>query len=206
MPIICGGTGFYIDSLVKNIFLPDVPPDYKLRKKLEKDNCEKLMKQLKKLDPKIAKTIDSKNKVKIIRAIEIAKKLGKVPEIKFKPIYDAIQIGLIAPDKILKERIKTRLLKRIKLGMLREGKKLHKQGLSWKRMEALGLEYRYMARHLSGKISLEQMINELNSKIWQFARRQKTWFRRDKEIKWYMVGSKSDKKISSYLIKEFIKN
>ena len=206
LPIICGGTGFYIDSLVKNIFLPDVPPDYKLRKKLEKDNCEKLMKQLKKLDPKIAKTIDSKNKVKIIRAIEIAKKLGKVPEIKFKPIYDAIQIGLIAPDKILKERIKTRLLKRIKLGMLREGKKLHKQGLSWKRMEALGLEYRYMARHLSGKISLEQMINELNSKIWQFARRQKTWFRRDKEIKWYMVGSKSDKKISSYLIKEFIKN
>jgi len=199
LPIICGGTGFYIDSVVKNISLPDVPPNQKLRKKLEKETCEKLMKQLKKLDPRISKIIDSKNKVKIIRAIEITKKLGKVPVIKSKSIYNAIQIGLIAPDKILKERIKTRLLKRIRLGMLKEGEKLHKQGLGWKRMESLGLEYRHMARHLNGKITLEQMINELNSKIWQFARRQKTWFRRNKSIKWYKIEKKTNQKIISYL-------
>jgi tRNA dimethylallyltransferase len=201
LPIICGGTGFYIDSVVKNISLPDVPPNQKLRNELEKENCERLMKQLKKLDPEISKTIDSKNKVKIIRAIEIAKKLGKVPAIKSEPIYDAIQIGLIAPDKVLKERIKKRLVKRIDLGMLKEGKRLHKQGLSWKRMESLGLEYRYMARYSSGKISLEQMIKELNSKIWQFARRQKTWFRRDESIKWYKVGEKTNREIISYLKK-----
>jgi tRNA dimethylallyltransferase len=199
LPIICGGTGFYIDSVVKNISLPNVPPNQELRKKLEKETCEKLMKQLKKLDPRISKIIDSKNKVKIIRAIEITKKLGKVPVIKSKSIYNAIQIGLIAPDKILKERIKTRLLKRIRLGMLKEGEKLHKQGLGWKRMESLGLEYRHMARHLNGKITLEQMINELNSKIWQFARRQKTWFRRNKSIKWYKIEKKTNQKIIGYL-------
>jgi tRNA dimethylallyltransferase len=201
LPIICGGTGFYIDSVVKNISLPDVPPNQELRRKLEKETCEKLMKLLGKLDPRISKTIDSKNKVKIIRAIEIAKKLGKVPVIKSESIYNAIQVGLIAPDKILKERIKTRLAKRIDLGMLKEGKRLHKQGLSWKRMESLGLEYRYMARYLSGKISLLQMTDELNSKIWQFARRQKTWFKRNKDIRWYKVSGKTNQKIISYIKK-----
>ncbi|MGB8815696.1 MAG: tRNA (adenosine(37)-N6)-dimethylallyltransferase MiaA [Minisyncoccia bacterium] len=202
IPIICGGTGFYIDYVVKNITLPDVPPNQKLRNKLEKESCEKLMELLIKLDPRISKIIDSKNKVKIIRAIEIAKKLGKVPEIKSSPIYNAIKIGLIAPDKVLKERIKKRLIKRIELGMLKEGERLHKQGLSWKRMESLGLEYRYMARHLSGKISLEQMICELNSKIWQYARRQKTWFKGNKEIKWYEVSPKTNQKIISYLLRK----
>ena len=199
LPIICGGTGFYIDAVVKNISFPNVPPNHALRKKLENETCEKLMKQLRNIDPRTAKTIDSKNKIKIIRAIEIAQKLGKVPTIKSNSIYNAIQIGLIAPDKILKERIKTRLLKRIKLGMLREGQKLHKQGLSFKRMEALGLEYRYMARYLSGQITLDQMIDELNTKIWQFARRQKTWFRRNKDIKWYNIGKATNKKIINYL-------
>ena len=201
LPIICGGTGFYIDSVVKNISLPDVPPNQKLRNKLEKESCEKLMKQLEKLDPRISKTIDSKNKIKIIRAIEIAKKLGKVPVVKSKPIYNAIQIGLVASDKVLRERIIIRLKRRMKAGMLDEVKKLHRQGVGWERMEVLGLEYRYMARHLSGKISLEQMIIELNSKIWQFARRQKTWFKRNKDIKWFEVGGKTNKKITGYLKK-----
>jgi tRNA A37 N6-isopentenylltransferase MiaA len=88
--------------------------------------------------------------------------------------------------------------------MLKEGKKLHNQGISWKRMENLGLEYRYMARHLSGQITLDQMIEQLNSKIWQYARRQKTWFRRNpsgqviragKNIQWYQIGPKTTQKI-----------
>jgi tRNA dimethylallyltransferase len=198
LPIICGGTGFYIDALVNNTTLPDVLPNLKLREKLEKKDCKELLKILKKLDTNSAYKIDKQNKRKIIRAIEIATALGSVPPIKSEPLYDVIQIGLITPDKILKERIKTRLLKRIQLGMLKEGANLHKQGISWKRMENLGLEYRYMSRHLSGKISLDQMIVELNNKIWQYARRQKTWFRRnhlnkqtDKAINWFNPLHKS---------------
>ena len=195
LPIICGGTGFYIDAIVNNTTLPDVLPNRELRKKLEKKSCEQLMIILQKLDKNIAKTIDSKNKVKIIRAIEIAKSLGEVPSIKSEPLYEALQIGLIAPDKVLKDRIKTRLIKRIGAGMLQEGSRLHKQGLSWKRMGDLGLEYRYMARYLQGQITKDQMINELNSKIWQYARRQKTWFKRNKDIQWYQIGPKTNQRI-----------
>ena len=205
LPIICGGTGFYIDSVVKNITLPDVPPNDKLREKLEKESIEKLLKLLNKLDPEISKTIDSKNKRKIIRAIEIAKVLGKVPPIKTESRYDAIQIGLIAPDQILKERIFKRLVKRIDIGMLKEGQRLHKQGLSFKRMEALGLEYRYMARYLSGQITKEQMITELNSKIWQFARRQKTWFKRNKQIYWFDIIKKNSIIKVNNIVNKFLK-
>lgn len=199
LPIICGGTGFYIEAVVNNTTLPDVPPNPKLRKELEPKTCEQLMNILIKLDKKISQTIDSKNKVKIIRAIEIAKELGSVPAIKSEPLYNSVQIGLITPDIILKERIYLRLISRIKAGMLNEAKKLHNQGLSWRRMDNLGLEYRYMAKYLNGQITKEQMINELNSKIWQYARRQKTWFRRNKSIKWYQVGPQTNQKIINYL-------
>jgi tRNA dimethylallyltransferase len=198
LPIICGGTGFYIDALVNNTTLPDVLPNLKLREKLEKKDCEELLKILKKLDTNSADKIDKQNKRKVIRAIEIATALGSVPAIKSEPLYNTMEIGLILPDTLLKERIKIRLLKRIDLGMLKEGLKLHKQCISWQRMENLGLEYRYMSRHLSGKISLDQMIIELNNKIWQYARRQKTWFRRnhlnkqtDKAIIWFNPLHKS---------------
>ena len=195
LPIICGGTGFYIGAIVNNTTLPDVPPDIELRKRLEPKTREQLITILEKLDENILKTIDLKNKRRIIRAIEIAKALGKVPPVKSEPLYNAIQIGLITPDKVLKDRIKTRLIKRIEASMLKEGQMLHKQGISWKRLENLGLEYRYMARHLTGQITLEQMIEQLNSKIWQYARRQKTWFRRNKDIQWYQIGPKTSQKI-----------
>jgi tRNA dimethylallyltransferase len=202
LPIICGGTGFYIDAVVNNTTLPEVLPNEKLRQKLEPKTCEQLLKILEKLDKNIVKTIDTKNKRKIIRAIEIATELGAVPAIKSEPLYDAMQIGLIAPDQILKDRILIRLKRRMADGMLDEVIKLHKQGISWQRMENLGLEYRYMARHLTGQITQEQMITELNSKIWQYARRQKTWFRRNKNIRWYQVGPKTNQKIIKDLEKK----
>jgi len=184
VPIICGGTGFYIDSVINGTVLPEVPPNKKLRDTLEKKSAEQLFKMLSKLDPSRAKNIDQKNKVRLIRAIEIAKVLGSVPKVKTETKYDTLKIGLALPDKILKERIYTRLLARMKKGMMREIKKLHGEGVSWKRMEALGLEYRYGALYLQGKLTKAEMLEKLNTEIWHFAKRQKTWFKRDKEIVW----------------------
>lgn len=183
-PIICGGTGFYIDAVVDGVILPEVAPNIKLRKILEKKSAEKLFEMLKKLDPGRAKNIDVKNKVRLIRAIEIAKALGKVPKIKSQTKYEVLKIGLTLPDEILKDKIKTRLLTRIKKGMLREIKKLHEDGVSWKRMEMLGLEYRYGALYLQGKLTKQEMIEKLNTEIWHYAKRQKTWFKRDKNTIW----------------------
>ncbi|MFA6273538.1 MAG: tRNA (adenosine(37)-N6)-dimethylallyltransferase MiaA [Candidatus Paceibacterota bacterium] len=190
VPIICGGTGFYIDAVVNGIIFPEVPPNNKLRKILNKKNTNQLFKILKKLDKSRAKNIKEKNeqnnKVRLIRAIEIAKYLGKVPKIKTAKLpYQFIKIGLYLPTNILKNRINKRLLVRIKAGMISEAKNLHKNGLPFKRMEEFGLEYRQLALYLQKKITKEQMIEKLNSEIYKYAKRQMTWFKRDKEIKWF---------------------
>lgn len=185
VPIICGGTGFYIDALVNGIVFPEVPPNNKLRRSLEKKTSLSLFKTLEKLDKERAKNIDKNNKIRLIRAIEIAKALGKVPKVKkIKPKYKFIKLGLYLPEEKLKKKISVRLKKRLALGMLKEAKKLHKEGLSYKKMESLGLEYRGMALHLQKKITLSEMVEVLNREIYQYAKRQMTWFKRDKSIKW----------------------
>lgn len=190
IPIICGGTGFYIDAVTKNIIFPEVPPDKKLRALLVNKDTSELFEKLKKLDKTRAKDIKNKdeqnNKVRIIRAIEIAKHLGKVPKVKNKKSnYDFIKIGLSLETPILKEKIKDRLLFRIQKGMLQEVKKLHQAGLSWKRMEELGLEYRYLSLYLQKKITKKEMLERLTNEINHYAKRQKTWFQKDLEINWF---------------------
>jgi tRNA dimethylallyltransferase len=184
IPIIVGGTGFYIDALIDGIVLPEVPPNKMLREKLARKSAEALFRALQKLDPTRAKTIDSKNKVRLIRAIEIAKALGKVPKAKFKKNYDAKYIGLAVDGDTLKKKITKRLNDRIKLGMIQEAKNLNKQGVTWKRMRALGLEYRYLADYLQNKITKKEMVEELSKAIWQYAKRQMTWFKKNTQIKW----------------------
>ena len=186
IPILCGGTGFYIHSLIDGVALPDVAPDPKLRKKLEQESTETLFAMLQKSDSVRASSIDAKNKVRLIRAIEIAQALGKVPQNSNTQClsFDTLQIGInISPEK-LKENINKRLLARIKMGMIDEAENLHKKGLSWKRMEELGLEYRYLAYYLQNKITKSEMISKLQTEIWHYAKRQMTWFKRDKRIKW----------------------
>lgn len=198
-PILCGGTGFYIDAVTKGIMLPEVPPNKKLRKQLDKKSLASLLLILKKLDPARLKTIDINNKVRIVRAIEIAKSLGRVPKLKTqKPKYKFIKVGLYLPEEKLKTKISKRLEKRILAGMLKEAQKLRKSGLSWKRLESLGLEYREMALYLQKKISREDMVSNLNTQIYQFAKRQITWFKRDKDIKW--IDASDKKKINKIVL------
>jgi tRNA dimethylallyltransferase len=183
VPIVCGGTGFYIDVLLR-LDLPEVKPNSALRRKLEKESTEKLYKVLVQKDPERAESIDRHNRVRLIRALEIIAALGKVPKIQYESGYDVEWIGLSCPDEVLRRRIHDRLIKRVKKGMIKEAEKLHQKGLSWKRMEDLGLEYRYLTHYLQGKLTKKQMLEQLETAIWQYARRQKTWFRKNKEINW----------------------
>lgn len=181
LPIIVGGTGFYIDTLVYDLEFPAVPANKDLREKLSQKTPEQLFKQLQKLDPERAEDIDAKNKVRLVRAIEIAKAIGKIPKVKKSNKFDIEWIGIDWHDEILKERIHNRLLKRIRAGMINEAKTLHENGLSYKRMNELGLEYRYLALYLQNKITREEMISQLETKIWQYVKRQRMWFRRVKK-------------------------
>jgi len=184
-PIIVGGTGLYIQAIVDNIALPEVKPDWKLRKELEKKTTKEMFAILKKLDPRRAKNIDAKNPRRLIRAIEIAKVLGKVPNLDIQcPSWGATQIGIKLPDEVLKKNIEKRIKKMLKDGLVAETKKLKKSGLSWKRIYELGFEYKYPALFLQKKINKDEMLSKMLTENWQYAKRQMTWFKRDKRIEW----------------------
>lgn len=184
LPIICGGTGFYIDAVVKNISYPHVPHDEKLQEEMEGKEVTELFEILKKLDPVYAQGLnksEQNNTHRLVRAIEIAKALGKIPKVeKLESPYDAEYIVLDLPKEELRDRINKRLIKRLENGMVEEIENLHKNGLSWERMEELGLEYRYISRFLRGLITKEEMIEQLKNKIWHYAKSQIAWFKRGK--------------------------
>jgi tRNA dimethylallyltransferase len=231
IPIIVGGTGFYIDVLLGRMETASVPPNPKFRKQLEKKNASQLFMILKKLDPLRTQTIDKNNPRRLVRAIEIERaernikhslaagfepeagrfptkggeSVGLIPERirwdergKREAMFDVLWLGINhAPEK-LKKRIHLRLIKRFD-GIVKEIKSLHSKGVSWKRMNDLGLEYRYVSELVQKKKTKNETIQKLDTEIWRYARRQMTWFRRNKKIHW--VKTKKD---SVKLIKTFI--
>jgi tRNA dimethylallyltransferase len=205
VPIICGGTGFYIDTALSDTPLPEVPPNRDLRKMLAPKSAENLFHMLEKLDPARAQSIDKYNKVRLIRAIEIAKALGSVPKLqKNEGQKNILKIGLDMSDDTLKMRIIKRLHERMKQGMLREAKRLHAKGLSWKRMLDLGLEYRSMAQLLTNTIDRAEFDTRLALDIWHYAKRQRTWFKRDSDIIWLDPTKKQSSKKALGLAKKFL--
>jgi tRNA dimethylallyltransferase len=194
IPIICGGTGFYIDAIIKGVVFPEVPPNLKLRKELSLLDGRQLLIILKKLDPTRAKNIDVKNKVRLIRAIEIAKALGKVPKIiQVTPVYEFIKIGLYLPEAQLKKKVEKRVKKMFTDGLLNEIKKLKKparlggSGISNKRLKEFGFEY---FEPTEEKVVVETI---------KYAKRQMTWFKRDKEIKWFDASKNNVAKTLTFL-------
>ncbi|MDP3934754.1 MAG: tRNA (adenosine(37)-N6)-dimethylallyltransferase MiaA [Candidatus Giovannonibacteria bacterium] len=217
-PIIVGGTGFYIDAALGRVKLGGVPPNHALRKKLINYSTAKLLNYLTKLDPKRAKNIEQKNPRRLIRAIEMAKHVlvenlaqrdGASRAIRqqanmrvFGKKHTSLLvqwIGIKHPPEELKKRIHNRLLQRLQ-GIIRETKQLHKNGVSWKRLFDLGLEYRYVSLYLRKKlkaslssrrggitakaVTKDEMIQKILTESWHYAKRQMTWFKRNKKIKW----------------------
>jgi tRNA dimethylallyltransferase len=183
IPIVVGGTGLYVDALLGRVTYPNVPPNEKLRIRLEKKSVEELFAMLKKLNPQRTKTIEPHHKRRLIRAIEIAKYPGKLA-VAAPLEYKVLWLGLNPGAEKLKKNIHIRLFSRIREGMIAEATKLHKAGLSYKRMEELGLEYRYLARLLQNKITKAEFLVELEREINKYAKRQMRWFKRNKDIVW----------------------
>ncbi|HVZ76163.1 MAG TPA: tRNA (adenosine(37)-N6)-dimethylallyltransferase MiaA [Candidatus Paceibacterota bacterium] len=197
-PIIVGGTGLYVDMLLGRMSYPEVPPNPALRKRLEKKSTEHLFVMLEKLDPARARTIDAKNPRRLVRAVEIAKALGKNSFPTAEQKYDVFWLGLNPDDATLKKNIHMRLTARMKTGMVAEARRLHAHGLSYKRMRELGLEYRFLADYLETKLDKEEFEESLERAIWQYAKRQRTWFKRNMDIHW--IQSKTE---ALQLVKHF---
>lgn len=203
LPIIAGGTGFYVDSLVYGNQFPKVKPNSKLRKELEKKTSEELLILLKKLDPRRAKTIEQKNPRRLIRAIEIAITLGTVPKIgKKQSVYNTVWIGIDPGLETLMERIEGRFDTTLRKGLVAETKKLRDEfGLSWKRINELGLEYRIVGEYLRGEIPKEMVREKCIRELRKYAKRQMTWLKRNKEIRWFKSAEEvlRDKNITRLL-------
>ncbi|MBS3913465.1 MAG: tRNA (adenosine(37)-N6)-dimethylallyltransferase MiaA [Bacteroidetes bacterium] len=177
LPIIAGGTGFYIEAVTENKLLPQVEPNIKLRNQLAKKETSELFKILAKLDPRRAEDIKNKNevnnKLRLIRAIEIAKVLGRVPEVaETTPKYEFIKVGILVSDKELENRIHIRVKKMFRQGLLKEIQKLKKSGISKKRLSEFGFEYNNPTPE---SVILESI---------KYSKRQKTWWKRYTDITW----------------------
>jgi tRNA dimethylallyltransferase len=186
-PILAGGTGLYIDALIYGVEFPSVRPDTTLRRELETKPAPELYTILQGLDPVRARTIEKANPRRLIRAIEIARALGKVPTLTDKkPRYKVTWIGINPPFPILEERISARLDRALKEGLVAETQKLRTElGLSWKRINELGMEYRVCGEFLQGTLPEGDLRDTLVREVRRYAKRQLTWLKRYKDVVWY---------------------
>ncbi len=177
LPILVGGTGLYLDAVLRNYQMVEVPPNPALRQELSSLTNEELAERLKKLNPKLHNTTDLLDRERLLRAIEISE-LGRNKSALSSPEIRPLIFGLKWPREILRERINLRLAERLKQGMIEEVQRLHQQGISWGKLESYGLEYRFLAQYLKGELTFMEMQQKLQQAIHQFAKRQMTWFRR----------------------------
>lgn len=184
LPVIAGGTGLYLDSIIRKYQLLPVKENKSLREELAPKSCEELTEILLKLCPEYHSKNDFYEKDRLIKAIEIeTAKTGEEgerlrAEIAGRPEIKPFIIGTTLPRPQLWENISVRLKERLEQGMIEEVKAIHDSGISFERLEKLGLEYRYCSLFLEGKItSKEDLYNQLFVAIRQFAKRQETWFR-----------------------------
>ncbi|MBI5421470.1 MAG: tRNA (adenosine(37)-N6)-dimethylallyltransferase MiaA [Parcubacteria group bacterium] len=188
VPILCGGTGLYIDAVLEGWEFPKTPINKTLRKNLEKKTTEELFDELKKHDPEFSKTIDRNNRRRLIRALEIITTTNEpITPLKKHPLSYTIEyIGLFPGWEVLQEKIKKRLEERLDQEMIEEVQHLHeKEKLSWKCLESFGLEYKHIALYLQEKCTYEEMKQSLEKAINHYAKRQMTWFRRNSQITWH---------------------
>lgn len=190
LPILCGGSGFWVDTVTRGLVIPQVPPNEALRKELHAKTNDELYDLLLQKDPVRAATIDRHNPLRLVRALEIAMALGSVPDKTYvAPPYPVLTIGISASKEVIDERIAKRLDARLALGMIDEVRGLLDQGVPPKRLFALGLEYRHVSMYIKGAYATEkEMRDALLMDIIHFAKRQMTWFKRHKDIEWIGIG------------------
>ena len=203
---LVGGSPHYIQAVVDNLHIPSIPPQPALRAELAARPLSELLAQLEELDPQSAAVIDRNNPRRVIRALEVCLISGRAFSEQRRmaaPLYESLLLGIEWPREALYKRIDMRVDERMQQGMVQEVRNLLDQGISHERLEALGLEYRFISLWLRGEFTSEaEMVQRLKYAIHDFTRRQLTWFRKDKRILW-IEGN--DVERPKELVQEFLK-
>ncbi len=179
IPVLAGGTGLYIDSVLRKYSMRDVPVNETLRATLDGEDVNRIVERLNALKPDLHNTTDLLEKDRAIRALEIVLYEKENPlSGEENPEIIPLVFGTRWERKALRERITKRLKERLNSGMIEEVERLHAGGLSWERLDYFGLEYRFVGQFLQGTLNRNDMFQKLNAAIHNFAKRQETWFRR----------------------------
>lgn len=205
LPILVGGTGFYIKGVIDGIGTADVPKDKKLREMLGKKGVEELFSILSVEDPVKAASLnqsDRKNPRRLIRAIEVASQ--KLLQSKSKKLQaDVLFVGLKADKKTLEKRIKLRVAKRLRQGFEKEVEKLIRLGVGWETQAMQSLGYKQWGSYVKGKISKAQARNQWAGEEMKYAKRQMVWFKADRRVNWFDIGSRYWQKSVEKLVKKW---
>ena len=187
VPIIAGGTFFYVDTLLGKIVAPEVAPNPELRAELETKTTTELYEQLRTLDSARAADIDPENPRRLIRAIEIATALGSVPvpDPSESP-YETLLIGIETDREELRNRIAARAPNWLENGLKEEVADLLEAGVTRERLQEIGFEYQIALELLDGSLTDQEFIQKFTEKNWQYAKRQLTWLKRDQSIEWFL--------------------
>ena len=181
-PFLVGGTGLYVASVTEGYVMSDTEPDLEYRAYLETMDTPKLYEMLRELRPEME--IDEKNRNRVMRQLEKIHD-GDDHSAPNAPRYDCLKLGVTWPRPVLRARIDERLDRRLEQGMIEEVQGLLDRGASVEFLKKLGLEYRFITQYLIGEIpDRNEMVELLRTAIKQFAKRQTTWFRRDRDIQW----------------------
>jgi len=202
IPLLVGGTGLYIQSVVDNYIIPKVPPNKKLRKSLEEKSLKDLHDLLKKMDPDAAKVIDAKNKRRLVRALEVCIFTGKPfskQKLKGEQLFNVLLIGIDVPREILYQRIDLRVDNMIEEGLVQEIKSLIKQKYSWELPSMNGVGYKELRSFIENRGTLEESIEMLKKNTRRLARKQMTWFRKDTQIEWVTTYEQAKNRIEEFL-------
>jgi len=178
-PLLVGGTGLYLDAVLKGYRLVEVPENPELRSELAGLSQDALAALLLRLRPAMHNTTDLTDRERLVRAIEIAEgEAAAGADLPPLPSLRPLVFGIRWERQTLRRRITARLKERLDEGLTEEVARLHGEGVPWETLEFYGLEYRFVAQHLQGKLNRNDMFQKLNSAIHDFAKRQETWFRR----------------------------
>ena len=203
-PVLCGGSGLYIEAVLKNYRLIEVPPNKELRKELEGKSLAELTEILKSLKPDLHNETDVETDRRAIRAIEIEKYYAENQQMESEmPEINSLNIGIDFDRELRRQRITNRLKQRLDEGMLDEVQKLLDSGLTPEQLIYYGLEYKYLTLHLTGELTYNEMFRQLEIAIHQFAKRQMTWFRgmekRGTKIHWINGHLPMEEKVQEIL-------
>jgi tRNA dimethylallyltransferase len=202
LPIVVGGTGLYIQALVDNYTIPQVPPQPEFRRAMESKNLPDLVKLLIRVDPDAEHLVDLKNPRRVVRALEVATFTGRQftqLKVAAKPVIDPFMIAIRRERDVLRERIDLAVEAYVEAGWLDEIRMIRKLGIPWNAQAMTSIGYRELGAYIRGEISIEEAVKKTKDASWQYAKRQLTWFKRDKRIHWVEDENEAEALVRKWL-------